>query len=138
MSTGTVLPEDVRKAKVEAIKLLSDWSKWLVVVETAAITGIGGMIFLGKVHVEPCGARWLAIACTLIGCILFVASIYFACVLLASLSNLLQKVHGIPGYPPEIGSIARSENILGVIVKHPCLTLDCLLLRQYWCRSSSG
>lgn len=73
---------------LEAIKLVSDWAKWLVTIETFAIALLGSLFTTDKVALNKTSRLLgtVAILC-------FVASICFAAMLLLTLPEITQSVH---------------------------------------------
>jgi hypothetical protein len=82
-----------KKQQMEAIKLLSDWSKWVVTIETAAIAGIFTWVTKPPL---PKTVSWVwaigpnAILILAAGC--FVGSIYYAAQLLFSLPDIVEQL----------------------------------------------
>jgi hypothetical protein len=79
--------------KMEAIKLLSDWSKWLITIETGGIAGI--VSFLDFKNFNPNSqSPGLTIASVILAfaSILFVGSIWSACLVLLSLPRIAELV----------------------------------------------
>ena len=72
---------------LEALKLISDWSKWLVTIETGAIAVVGAVIKLGTSTMPV-----LAKICATAALGSFVASIAAAALLLLSLPEIAQRV----------------------------------------------
>jgi hypothetical protein len=77
----------VADRSVEALKLLSDWSKWLVTIETGAIATVGALVKLGTGQL-PISAK----VCATLAVSSFVASIASAALLLLSLPEIAQNV----------------------------------------------
>jgi hypothetical protein len=76
----------LQKQQMEAIKLLSDWSKWLITLETASIAGI-----LSILKATDHSKRSIVISLALLITILcFLFSIFKACKMLFSLPNIVQ------------------------------------------------
>jgi hypothetical protein len=85
---------------MEAIKLLNDWSKWIVTLETGAIAGI--LAWLKPASTSPgygsAGHLWVwgwKIAPTLVlafAAICFAISIYYAAQLLFSLPDIAEQL----------------------------------------------
>lgn len=95
------LPNDL-----EAVKLLADWSKWCVLVETGAIAGITN--FLTKSGGLTPTARNLITAST----ICFGISIVTAAVLLLSLPATVQRLP--PRYPNDVFHMGTFEGTKGI------------------------
>jgi hypothetical protein len=82
------LPNDL-----EAIKLLSDWSKWLVLVETGAISVIGALWKFDEISKPNLGSKiFMTSAVTLFG-----FSISAAVVILLSIPGTVQRLPPPPG-----------------------------------------
>jgi hypothetical protein len=93
-----VKAHEKRTAQHDAIKLLNDWSKWLVTIEVTALGVVGSITLLGHVNLEPVWSHRVVIAfttITTIGSLAFAVSIYYACLLLISLPDVLQQVYAI-------------------------------------------
>jgi hypothetical protein len=87
---------------MEGLKLISDWAKWLITVETAAI-GIIGAYLKGNTAVLP---RFVKVASSVaIGS--FVISIATAALLLLSLPEIA------PGLNGEVNIWLTSDSIIG-------------------------
>jgi hypothetical protein len=71
---------------LEALKLISDWAKWLVTIETAAIAIIG-TLFTSERIVVP----YLAKLCGTVSIIFFLISIAGAAILLLTLPEIAQN-----------------------------------------------
>ena len=72
---------------LEALKLISDWAKWLVTVETGAIAVVGALIKVNGGHL-PMLAKIFASAAI----VSFVASLAAAALLLLSLPEIAQSI----------------------------------------------
>jgi hypothetical protein len=85
--------DDRKRQQMEAIKLLSDWSKWLITVETGGIVGIISVINFEKFKAAPLPI-WLAAVMTLLifTAFCFLVSIYNACLGLFSLPDITQRL----------------------------------------------
>ena len=85
-----------KKQQMEAIKLLNDWSKWVITIETAAIAGMFEVIKELSTNPAPGPlARGFTIALNslLLGAVIaFVASIYYAGRLLFSLPDIAEQL----------------------------------------------
>lgn len=82
---------------MEALRLISDWNKWIVTIETFAIALLGSLFASGKIAVSML-AKTLgtaAIAC-------FVFSIAAAAMLLATLPEIAQNLHPDVNIPPSL------------------------------------
>ncbi len=81
-----------KKQQMEAIKLLSDWSKWLVTLETGGVAGVISLISLKEIS----GLNWtwmmLINVSLVVAVISFLISIYNACMLLFSLPNVVERL----------------------------------------------
>jgi hypothetical protein len=85
---AAVLPHDL-----EAVKLLSDWSKWLVLVQTGAISVLGALWKFDEISkLNPGSKICMSIAVTLFGC-----SIVAAAMILLSLPATDQRLPPPPG-----------------------------------------
>ena len=69
---------------IEAVKLLNDWNKWFIAIETAIIGIIGALFKLDGVHMpnEPIG--YLIVGFSVITIVCFVISIIFSMTLMMS------------------------------------------------------
>jgi len=74
---------------LEGVKLISDWAKWLITVETAAIGIIGAYLKGNVVRLPPLVKSFLTVA---VGS--FVVSIAAAALLLLSLPEIVQRLDG--------------------------------------------
>lgn len=72
---------------IEALKMVSDWAKWLVTIETFAIAILGTLFTTDKISVNR---RARLFGTTAIVC--FVASICFAAMLLLTLPGIAQTL----------------------------------------------
>ncbi len=72
---------------IEALRMVSDWAKWLVTIETFAIALLGTLFTTDKVTVNK-GARLLGTT----GILCFVISICFAAMLLLTLPEIAQTM----------------------------------------------
>jgi len=90
-----VKTHEKRTAQHDAIKLLNDWSKWLVTIEVTALGAVGSLTIFGNVKIEPAWSHWVIIAFTTFGSLAFAVSIYYAGLLLISLPDVLQQVYDI-------------------------------------------
>jgi hypothetical protein len=85
---------------LEALRLISDWAKWLITIETGAIATIGAMVKGGDVpSAQQRGLATAAVLC-------FVASICSAAVLLLSLPEVAQNLR------PGISIWMTSDSVL--------------------------
>ena len=87
---------------LDAIKLMNDWSKWLVTVQTAAIAALG---FLSRqADLEKLSTPWgkAAILAGVVSTILFVVSIALASYLLLYLPSIAEELpkDANPNYKP--------------------------------------
>jgi len=85
-----------KKQQMEAIKLLNDWSKWVVTIETAAIAGIFTVMKeLGKIPATTALRRACEAASNLLllgAVISFIVSIHYAGQLLFSLPAIVEQL----------------------------------------------
>jgi hypothetical protein len=86
-----------KKQQMEAIKLLNDWSKWLITVETGGIVGIISIIKFDKFKTSSL-PLWLTVVAMLLITtgMSFLFSIYFACMALFSLPDITQRLSDSP------------------------------------------
>jgi hypothetical protein len=86
-----------KKQQMEAIKLLNDWSKWLITVETGGIVGIISIINFDKFKTSSL-PLWLTVVAMLLITtgMSFPFSIYFACMALFSLPDITQRLSDSP------------------------------------------
>jgi hypothetical protein len=91
---------------LEALRLISDWAKWLITIETGAIAIIGTMVKLDKGTV-PDITRILATATT----ICFVISIAAAALLLLSLPEIAQTLR------PDTNIWLTRDSIIGRVFR---------------------
>jgi hypothetical protein len=86
-----------KKQQMEAIKLLNDWSKWLITVETGGIVGIISIINFDKFKTSSL-PLWLTVVAMLLITtgMSFLFSIYFACMALFSLPDITQRLSDSP------------------------------------------
>ena len=82
----------LKKQQMEAIKLLNDWSKWIVTLETGAIAGI--LAWLKSTSVAGQLPLWKIVPTLLLalGVICFAVSIYYAAQLLFSLPDIAEQL----------------------------------------------
>jgi hypothetical protein len=85
-----------KKQQMEAIKLLNDWSKWVITIETAAIAGI--FTVMKELSKIPAASPWLR-GCTIASSLLllgalisFIVSIHYAGQLLFSLPGIVEQL----------------------------------------------
>jgi hypothetical protein len=88
------MPEELssqKKQQMEAIKLVCDWSKWLIGVETA---GIGGIVALIGVKSPTQQTHWFYVVAILLvsAGLSFLFSIYSACLAIFSLPEIVQQL----------------------------------------------
>ncbi len=85
-----------KKQQMEAIKLLNDWSKWVITIETAAIAGIFEVMKeLGTIQAASLSLKGFNVALDLLlslGVISFVLSIFYAGQLLFSLPDIAEQL----------------------------------------------
>jgi hypothetical protein len=76
---------------MEAIRILSDWSKWIVTLETAAIAGI--LTWLKPISEEHLRG-WAIVPNVLLAlaAVCFAVSIYYAAQLLFSLPDIVEQL----------------------------------------------
>lgn len=98
--------EEKLSNELEALKLLNDWSKWLVTIETAAIGIIGTLLKLGKQDRSIGQSQWL-IAVASIGC--FMVSIVAASWLIMSIPGMAQRI----GRPSQVQDVFRKNTYFG-------------------------
>jgi hypothetical protein len=85
----------VKRQQMEAIRLLNDWSKWIVTLETAAIAGI-------LTWLKPSSANqvrgWMMVPDILLAssAVCFAVSIYYAAQLLFSLPDIVEQLPHAP------------------------------------------
>ena len=80
---------------MEAIKLLNDWSKWIVTLETGAIAGILAWLkpLSGPAgHLQPWDWKMLPTLLLAFAAICFAISIYYAAQLLFSLPDIAEQL----------------------------------------------
>ena len=99
MDNGTSPEHDVaindlnilKKRQMEAVKLLNDWSKWIVTLETAAIAGIVTWLKPGLAdHFQ--GWKITPNILLLLAAVFFAASIYNAAQLLFFLPDIVEQL----------------------------------------------
>jgi hypothetical protein len=85
-----------KKQQMEAIKLLNDWSKWVITVETAAIAGIFAAAKGSSTIQEPSlllRGFGVALILLLFGAVTsFIVSIFYASQLLFSLPDIAEQL----------------------------------------------
>src|SRR5688572_29619869 len=84
---------------LEALRLVSDWAKWLITIETGAIATIGAIVKGNDATLQQRGFATAAVLC-------FVASICSAAVLLLSLPEVAQTLR------PGINIWMTSDSVL--------------------------
>ena len=72
---------------IEAVKLLADWAKWLITIETTAIAAVA---LVSTVHDPYTRGAVSVLACGAVVC--FVVSIISATLLLRSLPGIMQTI----------------------------------------------
>ena len=92
--------------KLEAIKLVSDWGKWLVTVETVGITVVGAYFTAGHPTVPV-----ISKVCATIAVVSFLISIAAAAFLLLSLPEIAQR-----GQPNQNVWVAR-DSVIGRVLR---------------------
>jgi hypothetical protein len=91
-------------AQLEAVKLIADWAKWLVTIETAGLAVIGGVLKAGD-NALPISAR----VCLTMAVSSFVVSIAAAAFFLLSLPEITERLSG--GH----GSVwLREDSVIGI------------------------
>lgn len=71
---------------IEAVKLLNDWNKWFIAIETAVIGIIGALFKLDGVNVPDKPIGYLIVAFSIITIVCFVTSIILSMTLMMSFS----------------------------------------------------
>jgi hypothetical protein len=77
---------------LEAVKLLSDWNKWLVTVQTAAIAAIGLVVKASELNLLTSKLGKIAVACAAISVLMFVISIALSSYLLLFLPAIAEEI----------------------------------------------
>lgn len=111
---------------VEAVKLLSDFAKWLVTIETTAIAAIGYVLTFRNPYQHLFTS---VLACFAVG--FFAASILFATLLLRSLPGIMQNIR--PGHDiwstKDKGSMAGGLTTSRLVeLESVCFAIGLLLL----------
>jgi hypothetical protein len=78
-----------KKQQMEAIKLMAEWSKWLISIETA---GVGGVVALAKLVELPGWERKLVLVPLLLTALCFLGSILYASYVLFTLPTLVERL----------------------------------------------
>jgi len=87
---------------IEAVKLLNDWNKWFIAMETAIIGIIGALFKLDGVHMpnEPIG--YLIVGFSVITIVCFVVSIILSMTLMMSFSFFAEGRQTKEGLPLDL------------------------------------
>jgi hypothetical protein len=96
---------DKNNKTMGGLKLVSDWAKWLITIESGAIAVIGGLIKLG----QPSPTYWEAVFATL-AIVCFLVSIATAALLLLSLPEIAQK------FDPDENIWLASDSVIGPVL----------------------
>ena len=83
-----------KEQQMEAIKLLADWSKWLVTVETAGAVALFSLVNLRPGHFVTLWGFPVVPAITVIAVMFFAYSAHNAAKVLVSLPDITQNLHG--------------------------------------------
>jgi hypothetical protein len=103
----------LKKQQMEAVRLLNDWSKWIVTLETAAIAGIVTWLKPGLAdHLR--GWKMAPDILLLLAAVFFAASIYYAAQLLFSLPDIVEQLPDAE----EISINEMSGNYMGAGLLH--------------------
>jgi hypothetical protein len=86
---GDIMNKEEETKILEALKLVNDWSKWLITIETGAIAIIGSFFTSSSIDNITLLAKVLAIASV----VFFVFSIGAAALLLLTLPEIAQNLH---------------------------------------------
>jgi len=81
----------LKRQQMEAIKLLNDWSKWIVTLETAAIAGIFTWL-KPSLAGHPRGLEMVPNVLLVLAAVCFAISIYYAAQLLFSLPDIVEQL----------------------------------------------
>jgi hypothetical protein len=85
-----------KKQQMEAIKLLNDWSKWVITIETAAIAGIFAV--LKELSSARGSGLWLQICAVALNLLLLAAVAAF----ILSIYNAAQLLYSLPGITEQL------------------------------------